>query len=167
MGISLEGCTLSNRGRSLRILITNAVGCLEGSKLQIVYCLPGRCPSTPSNPETASPVTQSIGFQPNQTVKPSAAKLNRKHSVTQGWHMLYRSYSTFWFKCEVGSQSLRLLRNGQRNTDCTEMHGLVFSRILWPYKFGFTHACSADFNWFWTQASGFAWRLHISRLVDW
>ena len=37
-----------------------------------------------SNPETASPVTQSIGSQPKKAAEPSAAKLNRKHSVTQG-----------------------------------------------------------------------------------
>ena len=33
--ISLEGYTMSNRGRSLRILGTNIVCCLEGSTLQL------------------------------------------------------------------------------------------------------------------------------------
>ena len=79
--ICLEGSTFSNRGHSLRILITNAIGCLEGSTLQMVYCLPGRCSFNPSNPETPSLVTKSIGFQPKKSIKPNAAK----ECLTSSW----------------------------------------------------------------------------------
>ncbi len=74
--ICLEGSTFSNRGRSLRILITYAIGCLEGCTLQMVYCLPDRCSFNPSNPETPSPVTKSIGFLLRQVAEPSSVKVS-------------------------------------------------------------------------------------------
>ena len=45
---------------------------------------PSRLMSTDlSNPETASPVTQSIGFQPKKAAEPSAAKENGKAKRSQ------------------------------------------------------------------------------------
>ena len=47
---------------------------------------------------------------------------------------------------------LRRVDSGQKHTDNTEMHRLVFSRILTRAKFGFTHACGADLKGFCEQA---------------